>query len=54
MCRYVLVASVVAFTYSGFQLVAEVHYLVTRRHIIQAPWRSYFNLAMDQASMSEL
>ncbi|TKW15802.1 hypothetical protein SEVIR_5G262300v4 [Setaria viridis] len=46
--RYVLAASVVAFTYSGFQLVAEVHYLVTRRHIIQAPWRSYFNLAMDQ------
>ncbi|CAL4962245.1 unnamed protein product [Urochloa decumbens] len=46
--RYVLAASVVAFTYSGFQLVAEVHYLVTRRHIIEAPWRSYFNLAMDQ------
>jgi len=46
--RYVLAASVVAFTYSGFQLVAEVHYIVTRRHIIQAPWRSYFNLAMDQ------
>jgi len=46
--RYVLAASVVAFTYSGFQLVAEVHYLVTSRHIIQAPWRSYFNLAMDQ------
>ncbi|CAL4955312.1 unnamed protein product [Urochloa decumbens] len=46
--RYVLAASVVAFTYSGFQLVAEVHYLVTRKHIIEAPWRSYFNLAMDQ------
>ncbi|CAO1948414.1 unnamed protein product [Urochloa humidicola] len=46
--RYVLAASVVAFTYSGFQLVAEVHYIVTRRHIIEAPWRSYFNLAMDQ------
>lgn len=46
--RYVLASSVVAFTYSGFQLVSEVHYLVTRRHIIQAPWRSFFNLAMDQ------
>ncbi|KAG2575283.1 hypothetical protein PVAP13_7KG390500 [Panicum virgatum] len=46
--RYVLAASVVAFTYSWFQLVAEVHYLVIRRHIVQAPWRSYFNLAMDQ------
>lgn len=40
--------SVVAFTYSAFQLVAEVHYFVTRRHIIQAPFHSYFNLAMDQ------
>ncbi|CAN6233821.1 unnamed protein product [Urochloa humidicola] len=46
--RYVLAASVVAFTYSGFQLVAEVHYLVTGRRIIRAPFRSYFNLAMDQ------
>ncbi|CAO2198222.1 unnamed protein product [Urochloa humidicola] len=46
--RYVLAASVVAFTYSGFQLVSEVHYIVTRRHIIEASWRSYFNLAMDQ------
>ncbi|TVT96964.1 hypothetical protein EJB05_57818 [Eragrostis curvula] len=46
--RYVLAASVVAFTYSGFHLVDEVHHLVTRRHIIRAPLRSYFNLAMDQ------
>ncbi|EES01207.1 hypothetical protein BDA96_03G266200 [Sorghum bicolor] len=46
--RYVLAASVLAFTYSGFQLVAEVHYLVTGRRIIRAPFRSYFNLAMDQ------
>ncbi|KAL6615741.1 hypothetical protein ACP70R_038011 [Stipagrostis hirtigluma subsp. patula] len=46
--RYTLAASVIAFTYSGFQLVAEVYYLVTGRHIIRAPWRSYFNLAMDQ------
>ncbi|KAK3161479.1 hypothetical protein QOZ80_1BG0077630 [Eleusine coracana subsp. coracana] len=46
--RYVLAVSVMAFTYSAFQLVAEVHYLVTRRRIIRAPFRSYFNLAMDQ------
>ncbi|XP_066314671.1 CASP-like protein 4A3 [Miscanthus floridulus] len=46
--RYVLAASVMAFTYSGFQLVAEVHYLVTGRRMIRAPFRSYFNLAMDQ------
>ncbi|XP_062217667.1 CASP-like protein 4A3 [Phragmites australis] len=46
--RYVLAASVVAFTYSGLQLVAEVHYLVTGRRIIRAPLRSYINLAMDQ------
>nr|ACG35700.1 hypothetical protein [Zea mays] len=46
--RYVLAASVVTFTYCGFQLVAEVHYVVTGRHMIRAPFRSYFNLAMDQ------
>ncbi|KAM0923497.1 hypothetical protein ACQ4PT_005485 [Festuca glaucescens] len=46
--RYTLAASVMAFTYSGFQLVAEVHYLVTGRRIIGGPWGNYFNLAMDQ------
>ncbi|KAI4999508.1 CASP-like protein 4A3 [Hordeum vulgare subsp. vulgare] len=46
--RYTLAASVMAFTYSGFQLVAEVHYLVTGRRIIGGSWGNYFNLAMDQ------
>lgn len=46
--RYTLAASVVAFTYLGFQLVAEVHHLVSGRHIIRGPWGNYFNLAMDQ------
>ncbi|VAH78049.1 unnamed protein product [Triticum turgidum subsp. durum] len=46
--RYTLAASVMAFTYSGFQLVAEVRYLVTGRRIIGGPWGNYFNLAMDQ------
>ncbi|CAM0881969.1 unnamed protein product [Alopecurus aequalis] len=46
--RYTLAASVMAFTYSGFQLVAEVHHLVTGRRIIGASWGNYFNLAMDQ------
>jgi hypothetical protein len=53
-CRYVLAVSIVAFTYSGFQLVSEVYYLVTGRHVIRAPFRSYFNLAMDQVRMSEV
>ena len=47
--RYTLAASVMAFTYSVFQLGAEVHYLVTGRRIIGDPWGNYFNLAMDQA-----
>lgn len=46
--RYTLAASVIAFTYSVFQLVAEVHYHVTGRRIIRTPWINYFNLAMDQ------
>ncbi|XP_047059287.1 vegetative cell wall protein gp1-like [Lolium rigidum] len=46
--RYMLAASVMAFTYSGFQLVAEVNYLVTGRRIIGGPWGNYFSLAMDQ------
>lgn len=46
--RYTLAASVMAFTYSGFQLVAEVHYLVTGKRIIEGSWGNYFNLAMDQ------
>jgi hypothetical protein len=43
-----------AFTYSGFQLVAEGHYLVTGRRLIGGPWGNYFNLAMDQARMNKL
>ncbi|KAB8082789.1 hypothetical protein EE612_004803 [Oryza sativa] len=46
--RYTLSASVLAFTYSGFQLVVEVHYFVTGRRIIRDPSGKYFNLAMDQ------
>uniref|UniRef100_J3L2K7 CASP-like protein n=2 Tax=Oryza brachyantha TaxID=4533 RepID=J3L2K7_ORYBR len=46
--RYTLAASVLAFTYSGFQLVVEVHHFVTGKHIIRDPSRKYFNLAMDQ------
>ncbi|KAM3331461.1 hypothetical protein ACQJBY_027448 [Aegilops geniculata] len=52
--RYTLAASVMAFTYSGFQLVAEVHSLVTGRRIIGGPWGNYFNLAMDQARLNKL
>ncbi|KAL5229013.1 hypothetical protein ABZP36_017278 [Zizania latifolia] len=46
--RYTLAASVLAFTYSGFQLVVEVHYLVTGKRLIRDPWAKYFSLAMDQ------
>ncbi|KAL5221546.1 hypothetical protein ABZP36_026259 [Zizania latifolia] len=46
--RYTLAASVLAFTYSGFQLVVEVHYLVTGKRMIRDPWAKYFSLSMDQ------
>ncbi|KAF0923486.1 hypothetical protein E2562_006374 [Oryza meyeriana var. granulata] len=46
--RYTLAASVLAFTYSGFQLVMEVHHFVTGKRIIRDPLGKYFNLAMDQ------
>ncbi|KAG8077445.1 hypothetical protein GUJ93_ZPchr0007g5506 [Zizania palustris] len=36
--RYTFAASVLAFTYSGFQLVKEVHYLVTGKRMIRDPW----------------
>ncbi|KAL5198206.1 hypothetical protein ABZP36_001718 [Zizania latifolia] len=38
-----------AFTYSGFQLVMEVHYPVTGKRLIRDPWAKYFSLAMDHA-----
>ncbi|KAK1321810.1 hypothetical protein QJS10_CPA03g00407 [Acorus calamus] len=38
------------FVYSGFQAFAQVHHLISGKHILHRPIRYYFDFAMDQAS----
>ncbi|KAK1280176.1 CASP-like protein [Acorus gramineus] len=46
--KYCLSVAVMGFVYSGFQAFAQVHHLISGKHILRRPIRYYFDFAMDQ------
>ncbi|XP_020105254.1 CASP-like protein 4A2 [Ananas comosus] len=46
--RYSLAVNVIAFAYSGFQVFAELHRVITGRYIIRRRSSCYLDLTMDQ------
>ncbi|URE49673.1 UPF0497 membrane protein [Musa troglodytarum] len=52
--RYCVSVNVIGFVYSGFQVYAQAHYMMTEKHIIRRPMGDYLDFAMDQVSELEL
>ncbi|CAL9180562.1 unnamed protein product [Musa hybrid cultivar] len=46
--RYCVSVNVIGFVYSGFQVYAQAHYMMTEKHIIRRPMGDYLDFAMDQ------
>ncbi|RWW59107.1 hypothetical protein BHE74_00033969 [Ensete ventricosum] len=45
---YCVSVNVIGFVYSGFQVYAQAHYMMTENHIIRRPMGDYLDFAMDQ------
>lgn len=46
--RYCLSVNVIGFVYAGFQVYAQIHHMMKKKHIIDRPHGHYFDFAMDQ------
>ncbi|XP_010936737.1 CASP-like protein 4A2 [Elaeis guineensis] len=46
--RYCVSVNVIGFVYAGFQVYAEFHHMMKKKHIIDRPVGNYFDFAMDQ------
>ncbi|XP_038983636.1 CASP-like protein 4A2 [Phoenix dactylifera] len=46
--RYCVSVNVIGFVYSGFQVYAQVHHMMKKKHIIDRSVGDYFDFAMDQ------
>ncbi|XP_054779438.1 CASP-like protein 4A3 isoform X2 [Prosopis cineraria] len=49
--RYTFSVNVIAFVYSGLQVIGLVKYLITGKYILQHRLRGFFNFSMDQNLM---
>lgn len=49
-CRYCLAVNIIAFVYSGFQVIKAVHQLISKKYIVRRPKEYVFEFSVDQAS----